>query len=261
MVDLDEVDRTRSDRAVTFRPRSAKRLWSHGLRPDSRRGQPYLMMSRYYSSSLGRFMAVDPTTRSAVPENPQTWNRYIYSHNNPLLFVDPDGEAALIFINNQTTGATRASFSGRAVASGVQQKFNKAGASASVTVGKPGLLDRLVAFVKGDTVHEVKLVDSPSSKEGAKTAGAMAHTSGADPQTGASLTTEVHTNQALPDNPSTPQNERNEDVANSVAHEAGHELGLSDNTNSPADVMTSAQPAKPLDFSPADAKTLKKATQ
>jgi RHS repeat-associated protein len=49
------------------------------------------MMARYYSSSLGRFMAVDPAAASVKPEKPQTWNRYTYALNNPLFYVDPDG--------------------------------------------------------------------------------------------------------------------------------------------------------------------------
>jgi hypothetical protein len=49
------------------------------------------MVARYYSSSLGRFMAVDPVGGSA--ENPQSWNRFVYVRNNPLQFVDLTGEA------------------------------------------------------------------------------------------------------------------------------------------------------------------------
>jgi hypothetical protein len=48
------------------------------------------MLARYYSSSLGRFTAVDPAT-NAVPRLPQTWNRYTYAGNNPIILRDPDG--------------------------------------------------------------------------------------------------------------------------------------------------------------------------
>lgn len=36
-------------------------------------------------------MAVDPLMSSADPRNPQTWNRYSYALNNPLVLIDPLG--------------------------------------------------------------------------------------------------------------------------------------------------------------------------
>src|SRR6267378_1744009 len=47
--------------------------------------------ARYYSSTQGRFTSVDPENAGAVPMNPQSWNAYSYSLNNPLRFIDPDG--------------------------------------------------------------------------------------------------------------------------------------------------------------------------
>jgi RHS repeat-associated protein len=49
------------------------------------------MMARYYSSSLGRFMAVDPGDDTDL-EDPQSWNKYSYVRNNPLKFIDTDGQ-------------------------------------------------------------------------------------------------------------------------------------------------------------------------
>jgi hypothetical protein len=49
------------------------------------------MLARYYGSSLGRFMAVDPVSTGINWANPQTWNRFSYALNNPLKYVDPDG--------------------------------------------------------------------------------------------------------------------------------------------------------------------------
>ena len=68
--------------------------------------------ARYYSSTQGRFTSVDPfnlplDTQQAAESNPerarslfnaylsqpQQWNRYSYGINNPLLYVDPTGEA------------------------------------------------------------------------------------------------------------------------------------------------------------------------
>jgi RHS repeat-associated protein len=47
--------------------------------------------ARYDSSSMGRFMSPDPLLNSGHPSNPQTWNRYAYTLNNPLNIVDPTG--------------------------------------------------------------------------------------------------------------------------------------------------------------------------
>jgi len=48
------------------------------------------MLARYYSSSLGRFLAVDPRD-DTDPESPQSWNRYAYVRNNPIKSTDPTG--------------------------------------------------------------------------------------------------------------------------------------------------------------------------
>jgi RHS repeat-associated protein len=48
--------------------------------------------ARYYNKNHGRFTSVDPLMASGDPTNPQTWNRYIYCLNNPLIFIDPTGE-------------------------------------------------------------------------------------------------------------------------------------------------------------------------
>lgn len=47
--------------------------------------------ARFYSSSQGRFTSVDPLMESAIPTNPQTFNRYSYVSNSPLVRVDPSG--------------------------------------------------------------------------------------------------------------------------------------------------------------------------
>ncbi|MCC7307412.1 MAG: hypothetical protein IT173_07590, partial [Acidobacteria bacterium] len=47
--------------------------------------------ARMYANTYGRFTAVDPLLASGKSANPQTFNRYIYVLNNPLLLTDPDG--------------------------------------------------------------------------------------------------------------------------------------------------------------------------
>jgi len=50
--------------------------------------------ARYYSSVQGRFTSVDPLAASATAQDPASWNRYAYTANNPIGFVDPTGQAA-----------------------------------------------------------------------------------------------------------------------------------------------------------------------
>ncbi len=47
--------------------------------------------ARYYNNGHGRFTAVDPLLASGKSVNPQTFNRYAYSLNRPLILTDPTG--------------------------------------------------------------------------------------------------------------------------------------------------------------------------
>ncbi len=47
--------------------------------------------ARYYNDAHGRFTAVDPLLASGKSTNPQTFNRYVYSMNRPLILTDPTG--------------------------------------------------------------------------------------------------------------------------------------------------------------------------
>ncbi|MGI8641085.1 MAG: RHS repeat domain-containing protein [Pyrinomonadaceae bacterium] len=47
--------------------------------------------ARYYKSAHGRFTSPDPLLESAKTNNPQSWNRYSYTFNNPTNLVDPTG--------------------------------------------------------------------------------------------------------------------------------------------------------------------------
>jgi RHS repeat-associated protein len=60
---------------------------------DSETGLDYFG-ARYYSSTQGRFTNVDPVIdfKSNLLQ-PQGWNQYQYALNNPLRYVDPDGQS------------------------------------------------------------------------------------------------------------------------------------------------------------------------
>ncbi|NOT61173.1 MAG: RHS repeat-associated core domain-containing protein, partial [Acidobacteria bacterium] len=57
---------------------------------DDETGLDYAQ-ARYYASKQGRFISVDPDVSSAGVSDPQTWNRYAYVGNHPLVFTDPNG--------------------------------------------------------------------------------------------------------------------------------------------------------------------------
>ncbi len=48
--------------------------------------------ARMYENRFGRFTAVDPLMASGKSADPQSFNRYIYVRNNPLILTDPSGQ-------------------------------------------------------------------------------------------------------------------------------------------------------------------------
>ena len=61
--------------------------------------------ARYYGSgnALGRFMTPDAFYKDSHVADPQSWNEYAYARNNPLRYVDPNGENATVTTNCTTT--------------------------------------------------------------------------------------------------------------------------------------------------------------
>src|SRR5438309_11540301 len=51
--------------------------------------------ARYYSGAQGRFTSPDKPFADQHIENPQSWNLYSYTLNNPLRYVDPNGEGVV----------------------------------------------------------------------------------------------------------------------------------------------------------------------
>ncbi len=65
---------------------------------DQTTGLSY-MRGRYYNPHLGRFLSVDPVGGDVA--NSQSWNRYSYVLNNPLAFVDPNGEETYVVVHGR----------------------------------------------------------------------------------------------------------------------------------------------------------------
>lgn len=57
--------------------------------------------ARYDSSAQGRFTSPDATMATAFTTDPQTWNRYTYANNNPLKYIDPNGESPVVAVLGQ----------------------------------------------------------------------------------------------------------------------------------------------------------------
>jgi RHS repeat-associated protein len=61
-----------------------------GKERDAETGLDYFG-ARYMSAAQGRFTSPDAPFADQFPENPQSWNLYSYTRNNPLRYVDDDG--------------------------------------------------------------------------------------------------------------------------------------------------------------------------
>lgn len=61
------------------------------------------MNGRVYDPLVGRFLSTDNYVQ--MPDNTQSYNRYAYCFNNPLIYTDPDGEIANFIIGGIIGGA------------------------------------------------------------------------------------------------------------------------------------------------------------
>jgi RHS repeat-associated protein len=102
-----------------------------GKERDGETGLDYFE-SRYFSAAQGRFTS--PDAMMGKPEwvmDPQRWNRYAYVRNNPLKFVDPNGEDLVIYysLGSDVSQEDRDWFNKNkaAVLGAIQKKFEAAG--------------------------------------------------------------------------------------------------------------------------------------
>ncbi|WP_429790121.1 RHS repeat-associated core domain-containing protein [Bacillus tropicus] len=56
----------------------------------------YYLIARYYNPDHGVFLSVDPDPGDA--DDPVTQNGYTYANNNPMMFMDPDGNRGIKFL-------------------------------------------------------------------------------------------------------------------------------------------------------------------
>src|SRR5690606_23163094 len=68
--------------------------------------------ARYYDYSHGRFASPDNFANDTHPTDPASWNLFAYVRNNPLYFVDPNGEK--VYVGNIANQDDRDEFLRRA---------------------------------------------------------------------------------------------------------------------------------------------------
>ena|ERR1035441_2367343 len=79
-----------------------------GKERDAETGLDYFG-ARYFSGAQGRFTSPDDFFKDSHVADPQSWSKYAYARNNPLRYVDPNGENATVTTScstndrNQTT--------------------------------------------------------------------------------------------------------------------------------------------------------------
>jgi RHS repeat-associated protein len=66
-----------------------------GKERDNETGLDYFG-ARYYGSTMGRWMSPDRPFADQHVVNPQSWNMYSYTRNNPLSFIDTDGQEVVV---------------------------------------------------------------------------------------------------------------------------------------------------------------------
>ena len=83
-----------------YQPEGVRQKYT-GKERDNETGLDFLG-ARYLSNVQGRFTSVDSLRASGKRYIPQSWNRYSYALNNPLMYTDPTG---LLWVRNNSSGA------------------------------------------------------------------------------------------------------------------------------------------------------------
>lgn len=138
-----------------------------GKERDAESGLDYFG-ARYMSSAQGRFSSPDPDNYDARLEQPQSWNMYGYTWNNPIKFTDNDGRAVNLALAGIGAGmGFGTGFVGSAVSQYIQNgsvdwgtatAYGAGGAVAGATAGLTfggSLLVSVVADVSIATVGNV----------------------------------------------------------------------------------------------------------
>ncbi len=125
---------------------TGQRMKFTGHERDDGIGLDY-MLARYYGGNLGRFTSPDPVSplllQHRLPEEfdallgePIVWNKYVYSLNNPLAYVDRTGRSATAVLTWEALGPAGAAALGEPTPFGEMAWLGLAGAVASYQLGQ-----------------------------------------------------------------------------------------------------------------------------
>lgn len=77
----------------------------------------YYLNARYYDAKIARFLSEDTYRGSAV--DPLSLNLYAYCHNEPIMYIDPDGHRAIVATDSSGIDITYNSYTGNYSYNGV----------------------------------------------------------------------------------------------------------------------------------------------
>jgi RHS repeat-associated protein len=131
-----------------------------GYEADGETGLNYAR-ARYQSSVQGRFTGVDPLGASADVANPQSFNRYSYVENTPLIAVDPTGMALADMGVYQTANPEVARKVERAEDQGIKNWVTKQGQTIGQRTSRAWLSRAMNAAIDKATVTASGEVTGP----------------------------------------------------------------------------------------------------
>ena len=134
-----------------------------GKERDTETGLDYFG-ARYLSSPMGRFTSADAPLVDQHVSDPQSWNLYPYVRNNPLRYVDPDGNAVETLWDIANLGIGAYSMADNLVKGDIEAAIWDAGGLAV------DLVATVIPFVPGGAGTAIKVARAATKAEKAATA-------------------------------------------------------------------------------------------
>lgn len=126
--------------------------------------------ARYMSTDLGRFISEDPWEGDY--SDPQSLNKYAYARNNPIKFVDPDGQKFSLTSLNKVLGATVSvqKFIGDSLTFGQYSRAVNQASNAGAQLAVDGVSVGSVASAAGQVATATARTAIPAAANGALSA-------------------------------------------------------------------------------------------